>query len=165
LPSQANEIAALISKEKSGAGAWIDRFGFRVVQVGIENIEFSPESKELVKQFSSMQMDWKVYENVSQQSSNIAAQQKIAQGVQNHGLGNISGMVFGTGLVQGMNPQNAVPYAAQVVAQPIVPSKQKPATMSFDEQIEVLKKLKDLQDAGILSEEEFNIKKKEIMGL
>ena len=37
--------------------------------------------------------------------------------------------------------------------------------MSFEEQIETLKKLKELVNMGILSEDEFNIKKKEIMGL
>jgi len=160
LPSQANEIAAIISGENSNAGAWKERFGFEVVQVGIENIEFSSESKELVKQYSSKQMDWKVYENVSQQSSNIAAQQKIAQGVQDHGFGNMPGMVLGMGLVQGMNPQTAAP----AVAQPVVPVEPK-VVMSVDDQIETLKKLKDLLDAGILSEDEFNTKKREIMGL
>jgi hypothetical protein len=35
--------------------------------------------------------------------------------------------------------------------------------MSLDEQIETIKKLKDLVDAGILTQEEFAIKKKEIM--
>ena len=164
LPSQANEIAATISNERSSAGTWRERFGFEVVHVGIENIEFSPESKELVKQYSSKQMDWKVYENVSQQSSNIAAQQKIAQGVQDHGLGDMPGMVFGMNMIQGMNPQTAAPIANPVPVQPVAPSEHK-ATMSFDEQIETLKKLKDLLDAGILSEDEFNSKKKEVMGL
>lgn len=37
--------------------------------------------------------------------------------------------------------------------------------MSFDEQIEALKKLKELMDAGILTQEEFDAKKKEVMGL
>ena len=37
--------------------------------------------------------------------------------------------------------------------------------MSFDDQIEMLKKLKELADAGILSQDEFDRKKKEIMGL
>jgi len=168
LPSQANEIASIISGENSNAGAWKARFGFEIVQVGIENIEFSPESKELVKQYSSKQMEWKVLENVTQQSSNVAAQQKIAQGVQNHGLGNMPGMVLGMGLVQGMNPQTAAPVTpiapiAPAASQPTAPAEPK-AAMSFDEQIETLKKLKDLLDAGILSEDEFNAKKKEIMG-
>ena len=152
IPSQANEVAAIISAEKTNAGAWKERFGFQIVQIAIENIEFSPESRELVKQYSSKQMDWKVYENVSQQSSNIAAQQKIAQGVQDHGLGNIPGMMFGMGLVQGLNPQN-------------VAQTEPKATVSIDQQIETLKKLKDLLDVGILSEDEFNAKKKEIIGI
>jgi len=168
LPSQANEIAVIISDENSSTGGWKARFGFEVVQVGIENIEFSPESKELVKQYSSKQMDWKVFENVTQQSSNIAAQQKIAQGVQDHGLGNMPGMVLGMGLVQGMNPQTAAPVTAPIpaptVAQPATPVEPK-AAVSVDQQIETLKKLKELLDAGILSEDEFNAKKKEIMGL
>jgi len=37
--------------------------------------------------------------------------------------------------------------------------------MSLNEQIETVKKLKELVDTGILSEKEFEIKKKEIMGL
>ncbi|MFR8256633.1 MAG: SHOCT domain-containing protein [Ruthenibacterium sp.] len=37
--------------------------------------------------------------------------------------------------------------------------------MSFDEQIETLKKLKELVDMGVLSQDEFDKKKKEIMGL
>jgi len=156
LPSQANEITSFISNDNSNAGTWVNRFGFGVVNVGIENIEFSPESKELVKQYSSKKMDWKVLDSVSQESSNAAAQQKIAQGVENHGLGNMPGMVLGMGMVQGMNPQNAAPSNSQPEVKP---------TMSVDQQIEAVKKLKELMDAGILSEDEFNMKKKEIMGL
>ena len=37
--------------------------------------------------------------------------------------------------------------------------------MSFYEQIKTVKKLKDLMDAGIYSEQEFSLKKKEVMGL
>jgi len=50
------------------------------------------------------------------------------------------------------------------VSQPIstTPSK---SVMSLNEQIETVKKLKELVDSGILSEDEFEKKKKEIMGL
>jgi len=164
LPSQANEISTFVSNDNSNAGTWLNRFGFQVVNVGIENIEFSPESKELVKQYSSKKMDWKVLDSVSQESSNVAAQQKIAQGVQDHGLGNMPGMVLGMGMVQGMNPQNAAPVAQQSQPQSQVQPEPKPA-MSVDQQIEAVKKLKELLDVGILSEDEFNVKKKEIMGL
>ena len=39
------------------------------------------------------------------------------------------------------------------------------SSLSFDEQIDALTKLKSLLDAGILSQEEFDRKKKEIMDL
>jgi membrane protease subunit (stomatin/prohibitin family) len=152
LPSQANEIAAKISDANSNAGTWKDRFGIEIVKVGIENIELSPESRELVKQYSSNKMNLKAFEDISQRSSNIAAQQKIAQGIQDNGLGNGAGMIFGMNMAQCLNPQNASK------------SESKPE-MSFDEQIKVVKKLKDLLDDGILSQDEFDAKKKEIMGL
>ncbi|HEX4442069.1 MAG TPA: SPFH domain-containing protein [Galbitalea sp.] len=152
LPSQAEEIATRISDGQSNAGTWSERFGFAIVAVGIESIEFSPESRELVKQYSSNRMNLKAFEGVSQASSNIGAQQKIAQGVQEHGLGDGAGLVFGMGLAQGLNPQTAGSVSA-------------PSTMSLDDQIETVKKLKDLLDTGVLTQAEFDAKKKEVMGL
>jgi membrane protease subunit (stomatin/prohibitin family) len=150
LPARANEISDDISNDTNNAGTWIERFGLDVVRVGIENIEFSEDSRELVKQFASNKMNVKAYDDVSQRTSNIAAQQKIAQGVQEHGLGDGAGMLFGMNMAQNMGPQGEVKNNNQ---------------MSFEEQIEALKKLKELLDTGILTQEEFDIKKKEMMGL
>jgi membrane protease subunit (stomatin/prohibitin family) len=152
LPSQADAIADAISHANSSAGTWITRFGLEVVRVGIESVELSPASRELVKQYSANLMNLKAFEGVSQQASNIGAQQKIAQGVQDHGLGDGAGLLFGMNLAQSVNPQTAAPTG------------QKPA-LSLDEQIDMVKKLKDLVDGGILSQEEFETKKKEVMGL
>lgn len=93
-------------------------------------------------------MNIKAYDDVSQKTSNVAAQQKIAQSIQDNGLGDAGGMIFGMNIAQGLGTNAEVSES-----------------LSFNEQIETLKKLKDLMDAGILTEEEFNIKKKEIMGL
>lgn len=152
LPSQAHAIAAQITAGGSEAGSWVERFGIEVVNVGIESIEFTPESRELVKQYSSNLMNLKAYDSVSQQSSSISAQQKIAQGVQDHGLGEGGGMLFGMNLAQGMNTQTG----AQVAQGP---------SLTLDEQIEALKKMKELLDAGVLTDEEFAAKKREVMGL
>lgn len=107
LPSHAQEVAAQIASDSSNAGTWRERFGFGMVAVGIENIELTPESRDLVNQYSSNRMDLKAYEGISQEASNIGAQQKIAQGVQDHGLGDGAGMMFGIGLAQGISPQTA----------------------------------------------------------
>lgn len=157
LPSRSGAIAELIADDASVLGAWITRFGLDVVQVGIESIELSPESRELVKNYSANKMSVSAFEAVSQQASNVAAQQKIAQGVQDNGLGDGGGLIFGMNLAQGLNPQNAAPAASS----PLPP----PTGLSLDQQIEAVKKLKELVDAGILTQEEFETKKKQVMGL
>lgn len=158
LPSQAGSIAELIADDNSALGSWITRYGLDVVQVGIESIEFSPESRELVKQYSANKMNISAFEGISQQTSNVAAQQKVAQGVQDHGLGDGGGMLFGMNLAQAISPMTAAP------ATPVAPSSSTPG-LSLDEQIESIRKLKDLVDAGILSQDEFEAKKKQVMGL
>ena len=54
------------------------------------------------------------------------------------------------------------PAAAQPHAQP---AQQPHAAVSIDQQIEAVRKLKDLLDAGALTQEEFDTKKRQIMGL
>ena len=61
-------------------------------------------------------------------------------------------MIFGMNMAQNMNPQTVAPVMQK-------------SDMQFDEQVEAVKKLKELLDMGILSQDEFDIKKKEIMGL
>lgn len=156
LPSQTRAIAAKISSGGEDAGNWVARFGLEVVSVGIEAIEFTPESRALVNQYSKNRMSLKAYEDISAQSSNIAAQQKIAQGIESHGFGDGGGTILGMNLAQGMG--------AQVSAVGAPPESREPVPMSFDDQIEAVKKLKELLDVGVLSEDEFNLKKREIMG-
>lgn len=158
LPSRAGDIATLMADDGSALGAWITRFGLDLVQVGIESIEFSPESRELVKQYSANRMNLSAFEGISQQASNVAAQQKVAGGIEDHGLGDGGGLLFGMNLAQALNPLNAAPVA------PAVPAERVPER-SLEQQIEMVQKLKDLVDAGILSQEEFEAKKKEVMGL
>lgn len=154
LPGQTNAIAREISSESDNAGTWEDRFGLKLASIAIENIEFSDESRELVRQFSEKKMSVRAYEDVSQRAANVAAQQMIAEGVRDNGLGDGGGMLFGMNLANALNPQDA---SAKGGASGL--------SNSLDEQIETLKKLKDLLDAGILSQEEFDAKKREVLGL
>ena len=60
-------------------------------------------------------------------------------------------MLFGMNLAQGMTPRGEGVTGGSV--------------LPLDEQIEAVKQLKELLDEGMLSQEEFDAKKKEIMGL
>lgn len=159
LPSQTGAIATQIVSEDDNAGTWEARFGIRLVSIAIENIEFSEQSRELIRQFSEKKMGVRAYEGVSQQVANVAAQQMIAEGVRDNGLGDGGGMLFGMNLASALNPQNAS------VAATTAPAPEAEKSSSLDEQIETLKKLKDLLDAGVLSQEEFDAKKREVLGL
>lgn len=149
LPAQANAISAAVANDSDNAGTWENRFGFRLVKVAIENIELNEQSRELVRQYSENKMKVKAYDDVSQRASNVAAQQQIAEGINDNGLGDAGGMIFGMNMAQGLSAN----------------AEQKQVITSLDDQIEQLKKLKELVDIGVLTQEEFNAKKKEILGL
>jgi membrane protease subunit (stomatin/prohibitin family) len=188
LPAKSIEIEAAMLADSTNAGTWNKRFGFEIVEVGIENIDFSPESKELVSQYSSTVVEAaalarkrEVEGFTYQQQRGFDVAEKVAQ---NEGVGEFSNMGIGLGMVSGVggtvgntvgnvvggamsqaiNPAGVQASQDPVPASDALVSAQRP-TMSIGEQIEAVKKLKELMDAGILSQEEFNAKKKEIMGL
>ena len=183
LPSQATEIAEEVRADDKGAGTWPERFGFTVVGVGVESIELSDESRELVRNFASKRMDVRAYEDVSRDAADIAAQQRIAQGIQENGLGDAGGMLFGVNLAQGLDASARGPatdHGSAAQAQTAGGGGDAGGTaaggaagegvsngqaLSIEEQIAAVKSLKELLDAGILTQEEFDAKKKEILGL
>ncbi len=169
LPAQANDIAVKVANDGQNAGTWPARFGFNIVKIGIENIEFSDASRELVRKFSANKMDLKAYEDVSQHASNVAAQQKIAHGVEEHGFGDAGAMMFGAAFAQGINPVTGAQSHTAVAEQPVAVRQPAPTatvpSMSVSEQLDAVKKLKELLDAGILTQDEFDSKKKQILGL
>ncbi len=165
LPSQADAIAASIASGSANAGTWPERFGIELCGIAVENIEFSEDSRELVRAFSEKKMNVRAYEGVSAEAGNMAAQQMIAEGVRDNGLGEGGNMLFGLGFAGGLNPQNASQIAASGVAQTAPAASSTTQAQSLDEQLETLKKLKELVDMGVLTQEEFDAKKKQVLGL
>ena len=163
LPSQAGKIVDQIRSEGENAGTWKQRFGIELCGVAIENIEFSDDSRELVRNYSEKKMSVRAYEGVSAQAGNMSAQQMIAEGVRENGLGDGCNMLFGLGFAGSLNPQNA--SQATEEAAPAKDVEARPAATSVDDQVETLKKLKELVDMGILTPEEFAAKKKQLLGL
>lgn len=148
LPAQSIGIAEKI--KDSQINNWEKRFGLTIDSVGIENIQFSEESRDLVRQFSSNKMGIAAYEGISDKAANLAAQQKIANGIQEHGLGDGAGTILGIDMTQNLMKNMNQNTEKQ---------------LDINEQIELIQKLKALLDSGILTEDEFNLKKREIMGL
>lgn len=180
LPAHADDIRARILGDADHVGSWQERFGISLTSIALENIELPDESRELVHRFSERRMDVLAYQDISQHAANVAAQQLIAQGVRDNGLGDAGGMLFGMNLADGLNPTNAASAAAPATPAPqqtspasqeTAPSAAAPeasatahAAPSLDEQIATLQRFKELLDAGILTQDEFDRKKREILG-
>ena len=147
LVSLENEITSRIANDMENVGSWSARFGFRMVKATISSIELSDHSKEIIRKYAANKVELDAYSDISQKASDIAAQQKIAQGIKNNGFGSMGGAIFGMNMAQNLRATAGT----------------KPS--SVDQQLETVKKLKEALDAGILTPEEFNAKKKEVLGL
>lgn len=186
ITAHSDDMHDAILQDSRRAGTWLERFGFELTGVGIANIELTDASRELIKQYSTNKMNTKAYEEVSDGASNRAAQQKIASGVEENGFGEgVNGMLFGMNYTQGLGadaqrtgtqpqqqaqPQQSVQPQQQQVQpeqqqQVASPEPEAPASgnamESFEDQVNALNQLKQLLDAEILTQEEFDIKKKD----
>lgn len=150
LPAQTETVVDSILQDANNAGSWESRFGFKLVNVGILALNLTPESAALVQQFGADRMHLSVYEDISQHAANVAAQKNVSEGVKEHGLGDVGGMVYGMNFANGLNPSNAQAAGNG---------------MSIDEQLKTVAKLKELCDAGVLTQAEFEAKKREVLGL
>lgn len=156
LISHSDEVHEQVLMDSKRAGAWLERFGFELVGVSISNIELTEDSKELINEYSSTKLNLRAYEDVSDAASNRAAQQKISGGVEKNGLGDGgASMLFGMNYAHGLGSN----------AEQNISNDQPHKEISFDEQVKMLNQLKSLLDSGILTQDEFDSKKKDILGL
>ena len=133
LPSVANELFNSINNDQKNVGLWEKRFGIKITNVALENIELSDDSAELVRTYSRNKMQVKAYGDYPRQTlTPVNQNEQLTNNVSMNG-----------------NSDN-------------VSNRQ---TMSIEKQIEALNMLKELRDNGVLTDGEFNIKKKEILNL
>ncbi len=159
LPAHAKEITDVLASEDKDVGTWEERYGFKLVALSVRNIELTDGSRELIQQYASTRMSVSAFENISQSAGDIAYKQKVGEGVKEHGFGDGAGIIMGMNVAQDINSNRLI--------EPGQEGDLKKATvgLSIDEQIETIKKLKELMDAGLLTQDEFELKKKEVMKL
>lgn len=146
LPARSKMICDTLKNEKDNVGSWKERYGFEITNVAIESIELTDKSRELVNKFNESRMSTKVYENINSDVAGEAVRQKVAEGVKENGLG-------GGGVILGMNMAETLN------------TKSNDNKTSVEKQVEILKSLKELLDNGVITEEEFEMKKKEVIGI
>ena len=130
---------------------WKSSRGLEIVKVAIAAIEYDEDSKKLLS-------DVKKADALSGNRGNSFMQQSVARGFQAAGEngGGAQGMAF---MGMGVNAVGGVMGGMQQPTQP-----QQPAQAEKDP-YEEISKYKKLLDDGIITQEEFDKKKKELLGL
>ena len=181
-PSRGNRIAKIqgdqvgfaqaMSQAVEDAYQWKSGRGLEIVRTTLAAIEYDEDTKALLS-------DVKKADALSGARGNSFMQQSVARGMQAAGEnGGGAGMAFmgmgmqaGSGMMQGMqqptqtaqNPFINVGGQAQQAPQE-QPQQTQPQSQQVDP-YEELKKAKELLDAGIITQEDFDAKKKSLLGI
>lgn len=135
---------------------WKSDRGLEIVKVAITAIEYDEDTKRLLS-------DVKKADALSGARGNSFMQQSVARGFQAAGENNgAAGMAFmGMGINGTANTIGAFNQPAQPIQQPT--TQQAPSTA--EDPYEKLTKLKQLVDANVITQEEFDEAKKKLLGL
>ena len=160
-------LASAMSQAVEEAYQWKASRGLEIVKTTILSIEYDEDTKKLLS-------DVKKADALSGARGNSFMQQSVARGVEAAGQnGGGTGMAFmGVGMQAGNGMMNSVQQPADANQNPFInvgaAQTQAPvqtiASKENDSYAE-LKKLKELLDAGIITQEDFDAKKKQILGL
>ena len=123
---------------------WEERFGIELSSFSIKNIELTSKSKDIINNYAEKRLGVTAFSNLDSKVSDVAFKQKIASGIEKNGIGE-GGVVLAMDMMKNLSSDNS--------------------KSDIQEQIKLVKELKVLLDEGILSKDEFESKKKEIMGL
>lgn len=162
-PSKGNRISRIqsdqigfakcLSQAVEEGYAWRSDRGLEIVKVAISAIEYDADTKALVK-------DAQKADALSGARGNSFMQQAVARGFQAAGeKGGGSGMAF---MGMGVNAAEGIMGNFQ---QPAKPQYQQPTGPAPADPFAEIQKYKQLLDCGIITPEEFNQKKKELLGL
>lgn len=148
---------------------WKTDRGLEIVKTAILSIEYDEDTKELMK-------DVKKADALSGARGNSFMQQSVARGIQSAGEnGGGTAMAFmgmgmnaAGGMMQGVQQQPTQSSYQPPFAQTQAPVQQAEPTQTQSMQsdpYEEIKKAKELLDAGIISQEDFDAKKKSLLGI
>ena len=125
-------------------------FGLELTDFSIQSITLPPELQEYLRKNTQMNMVGDLQRFTQFQMANA-----LEKSAENPGGGN-AGIDMGTGLAMGQMMMNQMNQQNQQ-------NQQNNQTSSKDDIMDTLKKLGELKQAGLLTDEEFNAKKKELL--
>lgn len=140
--------------------AWTRDRGLTIIKTAIQSIEYDAKTRELLIEVQKA-------DALSGGRSDSYLRQSVARGVQaageNGGGDGLAMFGFGAGQVAGLvAPQTPAPAPVGIPAQPAPAA---PAPAGDEDPVAKLTKFKELLDAGLISQEDYDAAKKKTLGL
>ena len=145
LPSHEQILVDAMHKDRN-VGAWEEKFGIKLMSISLINISYSKDSEAEVKKLNKTKMKYKTLESISDEAIEKEVELSIMENLKDDQTGKIGKTILGGLLLRRT-------------------SKNRKEKESLKEQEKALRHYKKLLDDGIITQEEFDIKKKEILGL
>lgn len=145
LPSNEHILVEAMQSDRN-VGTWEERFGIRLISVSLINISYSPESAAEVKKLNRTKMKYKTLESISDEAIEKDLELGLVENLKDDKTGTFGKTILGAILLRRT-------------------SKNRKEKASLKEQEKALKHYKKLLDEGMITQEEYDIKKKEILGL
>ena len=162
-------FAAAMSQAVEEAYQWKSNRGLEIASTAILAIEYDEDTKELLK-------DFKKADALSGARGNSFMQQSVARGIQaageNPNGGGASMAFMGMGMNAAGGMAQGVVQSANANQNPFInvngaqqQTQPQQSVQSASDPYEELKKAKELLDAGVISQEDFDAKKKSLLGI
>lgn len=145
LPSNEHFLVDAMQNDRN-VGAWEEKYGIKLTAISLINISYSKDSEAEVKKLNKTKMKYKTLENISDEAIEKEFELGLIENLKDDKTGS-----FGKTILGGLLLRKT--------------SKNRKKTSSLKEQEKALKHYKKLLDNGIITAEEYEIKKKEVLGL
>ena len=145
LPSNEHLLVEAMQKDRN-VGAWEEKFGIRLMSISLLNISYSADSAAEVKKLNKTKMKYKTLESISDEAIEKDLELSMMESIKDDNTGKIGKTILGALLLRKT-------------------SKNRKEKTSLKEQEKALKHYKKLLDDGMITQEEYDIKKKEVLGL
>ncbi|WP_106793660.1 SPFH domain-containing protein [Aquimarina sp. Aq78] len=155
-----NEIASF---SQNSSAQIFDELGFELLDFRIEGTSFDEETKTRIGRIADMSAEAQAMKELGVSYQDYQQLEALKNMAKNEGGGNI-GMQMGAGLGMGQMLGNMMNnQGQQSTPQQNTPPPQPESQPQNDDPVQKLEKLKKIFDAGLIDEQEYKLKKQEIL--
>ncbi len=151
------DLFKIMRKSHTATGLWRKSYGLELKDIDIDKMEYTVESLTRLKKLRESQ-ELAEQQKKNEEAERVRREAEAKKREQEEAKRREAEEAQRKAALEEAKRKEAEQKAQKKEEKPAV-------QFTFDQQVEMLKKLKELFDAGILTQEEFDLKKKQILGL